>query len=202
VKHSFLFYALSAFAFALRLTSPASADVILFDSYTPPGTLGGGSSANSGIATEISVTSNLAITSLAVNNGMGSAGNLRFAILSVPLHQFLYLSPPKAFAADAAGELTWKQSDPLSFTFLAGNQYAVGYLRDVDANDFLDSVAESSNGVTSTLKCDCLDGFANPSFSHQCFTGVDQAIRLIGVPEPATTTLLLLGMLGCGWRRR
>jgi hypothetical protein len=200
MRYTRIVNAFVAFASA-ALSVSANADVVLFDSYTPPVAFGGFSSPDSGVAIEISVASNLTISGIAVRNGMETAGDLRFAILSLPQHQFLYLSLPKTFAADAASTLTWKQSDPLSFTFLAGNKYSVGYLHDVATDDYVDRVAESSSGVTSNLACDCLDGFASPSFSHQCFTGVDEAVRLIGVPEPTTATLLLLGMLGCGWRR-
>jgi hypothetical protein len=202
MKYTGLFNLFVVIALTTFSMSSAQADVVLFDSYTPPVAFGGFSSPDSGVSIQISVTSNLTISSVAVRNGMETAGDLRFAILSQPQHQFLYLSSQKTFTADTAGELTWKQSDPLSFTFLAGNQYLVGYLHDVATDDYVDRTADSSSGVKSDLACDCLNGFSNPSYSHQCFTGVDEAVRLIGVPEPTSATLVLLGMLSCVCHRR
>jgi hypothetical protein len=130
---------------------------------------------------------------------MLESGELRFAILSYPQPQFLYLSLPKHFDQDPTGEQSWKLSDPLSFELEAGSTYLVGYLRSVAVNEYIDRVAESSFGIKSELKSHALSGFLNPTYSHNWLTGGDNSVRLY-VPEPASSAAV--GFIGLILLRR
>ena len=143
-------YAFSFFAILSVSICVARGD-ILFDSFTPPSNIGGFSSPNSGLTIQVSVASDLSITGMAVLNEMLSAGALRFCILDTVQHTFLLLTAPISFAQDLAGNPTWKDSTPFSFTLLGGHEYLIGYLRNVGVNDVGDLTAESRNGVTSQL---------------------------------------------------
>ena len=178
------------------------AQQILFDSFTPPITAGGFSSANGGNSIQVSVTSDVRVGGISVLNRMYTEGNLRFVVLSHPQHQFIYLSPPKAFPADLPDFPTWKQSDPMEFTFLAGHDYLVGYLRSVPVDDVGDRIAESSSGITSELACHCLSNYSSPTYSHNCLNSVDFAVRIYTVPEPSTLLLIGIGAISLvGYRK-
>ncbi len=174
-------------------------DQLVFDSYDPPA-WGGYSSPNAGAATQISVSRQLTISRVAVLNEMLSSGELRFAILSYPEPQFLYLSDPKAFERDSGGQQTWKLSDPLKFTFEAGMKYLVGYVRSVAVDEDINTVANSSGGITSDLAAHALSGFSNPTYGHLFVSGGEESIRVY-IPEPGCLPLLA-GVLPLLIRRR
>jgi hypothetical protein len=161
----------------------------IFDSFTAPNTNGGFSSQDGGAAIKISVTQDVTLNAIAILNEMLSDGGLRFTILDESNKQFLYLSDPMSFLADAAGA-TWKQSDPFEFNLYGGNNYLIGYVRNVGVNDIGDIVSESSSGITSELSLHCLRGFDAPTYSHECITGIDFGVRLIAIPEPSFIYLL------------
>jgi hypothetical protein len=166
------------------------AEIVAFDSHTAPPLFGGFSSPDTGVATQLSVTQQLMISRMGVLNEMLSAGQLKFVIMSYPQPQFLYVSAPEAFGKDTAGQETWKQSDPFSFTFDPGKTYLVGYLQSVAVNEDVDGHAESASGITSDLFVHALSSFSNPTYSHLFLTGGDESVRLYTVPEPAITPLL------------
>jgi len=182
---------------ALFLPSSSLPGEIVFDSFTPPSTDGGGSSANAGVAIQLSVSSDLTITGISILNQMLAPGNLRFAILSYRQPDFLLLTDPIAFTIDAPGIPTWKDSGAIMFTLNAGNQYLVGYVTDVEVNEVGDHVAESGGGVTSDLYLHCINGFQSPTYSHACISGTDIGVRLEVIPEPSPLTLLFCG--GTAW---
>jgi len=168
----------------------------VFDTFTPPYIWGGFSSPNAGVATLIAVNSNTEITGISILNQMLSQGELKFVIIDGVSHNFVYVSESKQFSAETT--TTWKQSNTFSFEMFGGKSYFVGYMRSVGVNEYVDNIRESYNGFTSGLSVASLSNYSNPAFSHVCFTGVDEAVRL-SVPEPAT--LLLLGLGGMILRR-
>lgn len=165
---------------------------IVFDTCTPPYAWGGYSSQDGGVASLISVDSNTEITGISILNQMLSQGELKFVIIDEESRDFLYISEPKQFSANTT--TTWKQSDPFSFEMVGGKSYFVGYMRSVSVNEYVDRIQESYNGFTSELSVACLSNYSNPRFSHVCFTGVDEAVRL-SVPEPTTIALFAFGGL-------
>ena len=175
----------------------------VFDSFTPPNTEGGFSSANAGNAIQISATSDLTIAGISVLNEMLAPGNLRFVLYSYPQPNLLLLTDPIAFPADAPGVPTWKDSSPVTFSLTKGNQYLVGYVRDVGVQDVGDRIAESGGGVTSDLFVHCILGFQIPTYSHACIGGMDLGARLQAASETLPPTILCPGplVLECsnGW---
>ena len=89
---------------------------------------------------------------------------------------------------------SWKRSPDFTYTLLGGEEYLAGYVRSVAVNDVGDRIAETQNGITSDLFVGCLNGFANPSYSHHCISGIDFGVRLHAVPEPSTCLLMSLGL--------
>lgn len=170
---------------------------LVFDTFTPPDTAGGYSSANAGVATLITVVNNTKITGISVLNQLLLQGDLKFVIIDGVSHNFLYVSGPKQFSAGTVA--TWKQSDTFSFEMVGGKSYFVGYMRSVDVFDRADKIKESYNGFTSGLSVACLFNYNNPTFTNAYLHGIDEAVRLY-VPEPAT--LLLFGLGGLLLRRK
>lgn len=189
MNNSKLFLRLAAYAWFSSGSIGLSATI--FDSFTPPNSNGGFSSQNGGAAIKISVTQDVTLNGIAILNEMLSGGGLRFTILDESTKQFLYLSAPRSFLADVAGA-TWKQSDPFEFNLYGGNNYLIGYVRNVDVNDVGDTASESSSGITSELSLHCLRGFDDPTYSHECITGIDFGVRLIAIPEPSFIYLWMM----------
>jgi hypothetical protein len=182
-----------SFAIALVFSSQAwGQDTLVFDTYAPPVDFGGFSSANGGEGDLLSVTQSLTISRIAILNEMLSPGSLEFVILSYPQPQFLYISAPQLFAMDPSDQTTWKESAPLDFSLEAGSEYLVGYLRNVDTDDYVYTEAVSESGITSDLSVATFEGFSTPTYSHIFLTGADAPIRLYAaVPEPGGNMILL-----------
>jgi len=160
-----------------------SAAVVIFDSYTPPSAFGGFSSANGGLASQISVAQTTIISNISIHNQMRADGDVKMLILGFPANNILYQSSPLRFAME--GAYSWKTTPQMSFTLEAGKQYWIGYVRSVAANDLGESVHETRNGITSVGNTASISGFATPVFSHVVFSGSDAPLRLWVVPEPA-----------------
>lgn len=194
-----------AMRFALALiiligTAPWASAAVIFDSFTPPDTAGGLSSANFGIVTRISVAEETRISRISILNQMADRpGELAFVIFGGTDYERKLLTAPTRFPRETAA--SWKMSPPLDFVLLAGNEYLVGYVRNVDVIDLADQIAESEHGITSLLGVSCINGFDDPVFSHNCLGGMDAGFRLHddaveSVPLPhAALPLLVLGVL-------
>src|ERR1035441_2980879 len=124
----------------LSLPSSLLPGATIFDSFTPPNTEGGYSSPNMGSAIQVSVAYDLTITGISVLNEMLAPGDLRFAIFSYPEPRLLLLTDPAAFPMDAPNNPTWKDSSAITLTLNGGNEYLLGYVRDVLVNDVGDRV--------------------------------------------------------------
>jgi hypothetical protein len=165
---------------------------IIFDSFTPPISWGGFSSANGGLATQLSFSQDVEITGFSIMNRMLADGDLKFLILGDDPYDILFSSASVSYQAEA--ETSWKRSPEVSFTFLGGETYLVGYARDVATDDYVEGIAESYDGITSDLYVAALLGFETPTYSHHVFTGVDSPVRLHAIPEPSPIPLILSGI--------
>jgi hypothetical protein len=189
IPFSLRFLRIVASACALAPAAALRADLI-FDSWTPPPSVGGLSSANTGSTTLISVTQPTTLTNIAIRNEMLSTGDLKFLIFNEPAHQLIYQSAPVSFPIES--DYSWKMSPALSLTLAAGQQYWVGYARDVNVNDQGDGTHESMNGITSVGEIATVPNYASPFWGSVLVTGPDGAIRLFAAPEPSTASLLTL----------
>ncbi|GAA5484664.1 hypothetical protein [Haloferula sargassicola] len=193
---------MSVFAAALPVRGASLAgSTVIFDSFTPPN-MGGFSSGDQGLLTEITVTSDTRITEFSILNELFQPGYLRFALLSYPDPDFLILTAPTGFGQDAPGIPTWKSSGPVDLLLEAGHTYLVGYAHDVSLNDYLDYVSESQNGIESNTNLHLLDGFEDPSYDRLFHSGADGAIRLSVIPEANPCLLILSSCLMGAFRRR
>ena len=151
-----------------------------------------------GAAIQVSVAYDLTITGISVLNEMLAPGDLRFAIFSYPDPRLLLLTDPAAFPMDAPNNPTWKDSSAITLTLSGGNEYLLGYVRDVLVNDVGDRVAESEGGVTSDLFVHCINGFQEPTYGFPCIAYIDFGVRLQAVPESSSIALLFCGGTTCG----
>ena len=174
------------------LISVEAQAITVYDSFTPPSTIGGSSSADSGSSIQLSVTNDIEIAGISVLTQMLFDGDLRFLILGGPAWDVLLITSALSFPEEESE--SWKRSPDFSFTLLGGNEYLAGYVRSVGVIDIGDHIAETQNGITSDLFIGCINGFANPSYSHHCISGVDFGVRLHAVPEPSTGLLMGLGL--------
>ena len=145
------------------------------------------------------------ITSFSVLNALSTAGDLKFLIFNSGNGDLLFSSNPKTFASDGGTGLannTFKESDPLSFTFLPGITYGLTATSSVLAGYYVafDSVAE--NGITAlTGNQNVIGSFNNPSLqlgTNCCSVPVKLfSSDIQPVPEPSLSLgLLALGTLG------
>jgi hypothetical protein len=174
--------------------------IIVFDSYTPPASNSGFSSANGGHASQISVAQTIVITNISIYNQMLSAGDVKVLIIGAPSNSILYESSPLHFSAEST--FSWKTTPSMSFTLEAGEQYWIGYVRNVGVNDLGDTIRESQNGITSGGDTAIISGYANPAYDRVFITGVDSPFRLWVVPEPSTMVLTAAAVLSLLRNRR
>jgi hypothetical protein len=91
--------------------------------------------AESALGAEVTVNADTKLVSIAVLNELTSAGNLKFLVFDHADHTTpVYVSAPQAFAADAPGVPTVKQSRPMSVILQGGHTYDIGAIADVAGN--------------------------------------------------------------------
>ncbi len=120
-----------------------------FDSLTGPASPNVLSSGSCG--TLISVSTNQTVSRIGVRHdptgSQSDAGfRLTFFIFNHSNHALLYASPAIQFADDGD---TWKISNAVNFTLVAGQQYDIGAVSNRLGTWPIDTVAESQNGITS-----------------------------------------------------
>ena len=103
--------------------------------------------------------------------------------------------------------MTFKVSDPLSFTLMPGTTYALGAMANVASAQstvipggktmgFISSLGSNQNG----------HGFLSPTLSFPPPIGADGRVELFGgaaaVPEPTSLWLMVMGLVAVGVARR
>jgi hypothetical protein len=145
--------------------------------------------------------SNVTIGQIGVRNDLNANGNLEFLIFDHPSHTLLFASAAKAFVDDG---MSWKLSDALSFTLLAGQSYDIGAIADIGGLWSFDITPESMGGITSLSQNSNFANFAAPFVTGHA--GADVHLQLFAadaaVPEPGALPLLGLGVLGLALARR
>ncbi len=145
--------------------------VLVFDSIPSQS---GSSSRGAGDAcgTAISVHTTMTISKISVKNTLNGAGNVRFLIFNNGT--LVYASTPKAFSV--TGD-SWKDSDPLTFTLVAGQTYGITGISDVTSSTWdYDTVAENTAAITSLLQNPNVTNFTSPVLGSP--GGADCGIRL------------------------
>jgi len=135
--------------------------------------------ANDACGAQIQVAADTAITRISVRNRMTAIGNLRFVIFDHPGHTRLLLTPAQPFGADAAGVPTVKDSGPITFTLVAGQNYDIGAISNVAADYDFDSTADTVLNISSLVANSNLSNFNDPVVSSH--GGGDCHVRLYGV---------------------
>ncbi len=167
--------------------------------------LGTGSSSrdvNDSIMTRIIVDAPVALTGIAVEMDLLTAGNIKFVIFDSTSGSLLFDSGSSAYADDG---MAFKLSDPLAFTLNPGTTYALGAMVDVTSiQSYIVPGGTTQGSITSLGGNQNATGFALPVL-HLALNGTDGVIQLYGTvdtPEPASAALMLAGIALIAARRR
>jgi hypothetical protein len=153
------------------------------------------------------VSTDIEITGISVLNRFESAGNLKFLIFDDATGTLLYQSTAKSFGADT--DQTWKSSDDLSFTLLAGHTYDIGAIADTHSlwSYAFEGATFSQSGITSGPGNANAANFGAPT-QADVGGGLGGDIPLVlggsiaadppvgAVPESSTWTLIAGGLAG------
>jgi hypothetical protein len=155
--------------------------VVIFDSQNTPFDVDNTRAPGQSCGTQLVVGANdVTVYRIAVYTDMASAGNMKYLIFDHSTGDTLvFESAPEPFADDGASP-TWKVSNPMSFTLLAGRTYCIAGSSDVSGDFKEDLVANSAGGLTSTVMNPDLDDYAAPVvIEHR---SADCGIQLYGLP--------------------
>jgi hypothetical protein len=130
--------------------------------------------AGNGCGSQVTVGANhLAVTSIASNNAIGAAGQIKYLIYSHPGHVLLYSSAPQAVTA---GTQSWKISPTMFLPLTAGSQYDFGAITDVAVTYYYDAVAETTTDFVTTVTNPNFATFATPTVSGHA--GADCGVQI------------------------
>jgi hypothetical protein len=181
----------------------ARADVLIFDNYSSSvGNYDGTTyrDPDDSPGTYISnVSTNTTISEIGVLTNQAAAGNYKFLIADDATGTILFTSAAQAFGADAGDAMTWKVSNPFSFTLLAGHQYDIGYIADTETNVpyAFPGFSYTQGGITSSSNNSNFSSFDNPTDAPQS-GATTIPLELFGpssaVPEPGSMALAAVGL--------
>ena len=187
---------------AAALTLPCESAVI-FDNADPPLSVTSRTGALVGAAAYLGIgASNVTIGQIAIDAQPLQSGLLKFVIFSdvaPPGSDSGTLLLSDTVAVNAATSLSYIESDPISFTLLAGQYYDIGAIFSGTSIDYTyDLIPDNENGISSMVSNENIENFADPALAGH--GAADINIQLLStassVPEPAT---FLLGGLGLIW---
>lgn len=192
----------SLFAAALIFLPLSASAGILFESDASTGA--SSRSAGSGILTRFEFASAFTLTQIAVEMDLSGDGNVTFFIFDSITGDLFYQSAATAFVDDGT---TFKLSDPFSFEVDAATRYAIGASADVANTQPFVVPGGKAEGDVSSLGLN--QNVRSGGVFDGGLNGTDGRIRLYGdvldstpVPTPWTLTLLAIGFLGFGLRRK
>ena len=135
--------------------------------------------AESSISTVVSADADTPLSRVAVYSEMSAPGSVKFVVFDHSTRELLHVSEPVEFAADSAGDPTWKMSDRLSFTMQADVPYDIGAVSDVAVDWYYDTTVSSRDGITSRAQSRSVSGFDQPAADSSITSGREAAIRLL-----------------------
>ena len=189
---------------AAALTLPCESAVI-FDNADPPLSVTSRVSPLVGAAAYLEIgASNVTIGQIAINAQPLQSGLLKFVIFSdvaPPGSNSGTLLLSDTIAVNAATSLSYIESDPLSFTLMAGQYYDIGAIfSGTDIDYTYDLIPDTENGITSIVSNQNVENFADPALAGH--GAADINIQLLSgvssVPEPGTFLLGAFGLLCAG----
>jgi hypothetical protein len=136
----------------------------------------GASSRNAGgdsCGTQIHVTVTTTIHAIAVKNTMSSASSIKFLIFDASTESPLLVTTAKAFTDTTD---SWKQSDTLTYTLQAGQNYDIGGIADVAGTWDYDVTMETTSAMSSVVQNPNWSNFTTPTEGTR--GGADCGIRL------------------------
>lgn len=170
-----------------------------------------GGSQTDAVAASITVSAPYALTSIEAPNRVSAANNQKFVVIDSSTNTVLYVSPPKAFAADGP-TATYKASDLFpAITLQPGKTYFIGAIVDRAAYyPFRFPAAVVTQGVvTNAGRAGTGFGtnggirtYANPSMGFDGLAHSPIRLNSLPVPAPVPTlsewAMILLGLMLAG----
>jgi PEP-CTERM motif len=180
------------------VTQAAASPILIFQSDASNGDSAGRIS--NGIATRITVAGVIKINAIGVDLDLANAtDNLNFFIFDSTTGSLLFQSGAENFVDNG---MSFKMSNPFTFTLNPGITYAIGATTQGAADYAFVTPGGKTQGMISSLGGNQnAIGFLNPALNLtlfgtdgelQLFT--DPAINNVPVPEPASLSLLGLGL--------
>lgn len=153
-------------------------------------------------AAHVTVSAPYAVTQISTVSRMAAAHNMKFVIYNLTTSTMMYVSPAKAFGADAAA--TVKSSDVFAPVILSpGQVYLIGSIADQPGTWHYTSSGTVTQGVvTNTPTNGNFADYGAPASAGCCF-GVRVPLRLEGAPPAPVPTmsewaLILFGVMLAG----
>jgi hypothetical protein len=126
-------------------------------------------------------TSDVTVNRIGVFTDMASAGTMKYLIFDHTGGDMLVFESAAEPFADDGAVATWKLSNRMSFTLLAGRNYCIAGSSDVSGDFKLDTGANSAGGLTSLVDNPNLMNFAVPVV-NTAHSSADCGIQLFALP--------------------
>lgn len=156
----------------------------------------------SNVAAVLEFSQNVTVSQIGIYSSVDQAQDIKFLVFDSLLNGGsgqLLLSDEKSFVQDS--NQTWIYSDPINFTFLAGQTYDVGILGDgLSLTGEVGSGNYSQNGITEISENANITDFNNPYTG--LYASTSPFVQLLAastpVPEPSSIALFLAGLTAIG----